>query len=82
MTDIISILNATLRRLLTFTVGLPHPVGAVGVHDADQLTSNQFVFGWALQGNDCPNSCAVALDDPLGAQCWQGHRCALSLVLS
>lgn len=68
--------------LLTFTVGLPHPVGAVGAHNTHQLTSHQFVFGRALQGNDCAHSGTVALDDPLRAQGWQGHGCALSLELT
>lgn len=67
---------------LTFTVGLSHPVGAVGVHHAHQLTSNQFMFGWALQGNDCAHIGTIALDDPLGAKGWQGHGRALSLRLT
>lgn len=53
--------------LLTFTVSLPHPVGAVGGHDTFQLPSYQLVFGRALQGNDCTDVGAVSLDDPLGA---------------
>lgn len=68
--------------LLTFTVGVPHPVRAVGAHDTHQLTSDQFIFGWALQGNDCAHIGTVALDDRLGAQGWQGHGCALSLGLT
>ncbi len=65
---------------LTFTVGFPHPVGAVGARNTHQLTSHQSVFGWALQGNDCAHGGAIALDDPLGAQGWQGHGSALSLT--
>lgn len=57
-------------------------MGTVGIHDACQLTSHQFVFCWALQGNDSAHIGAVALDDPLGAEGWQGHRCALSLQLT
>lgn len=63
-----------------FTVGLPHPVGAVGIHDAHQLTPHQFVFGWALQGDDCAHVGAIALDDPLGAQGWQGHGRTLGMT--
>lgn len=84
MSAILSILTVMPwpQSLLTFTVGLPHPVGAVGAHDTHQLTSYQFVSGWALQGNDCAHIGTVALYDPLGAQGWQGHGCALSLGLT
>lgn len=57
-------------------------MGAVGVRDTPQLTSDQSVFGRALQGNDCAHIGTVALDDPLGAQGWQGHGRALSRRLT
>lgn len=64
--------------LLTFTVGFPLPVCAVDVHDALQLTSNQLVFGWALQGNHRTHVGAIALDDLLCSQGWQRYRRALA----
>ena len=73
MKDSFSTFTFISKLLLTFTVVLSHPVGAVDVHDTHQLTSDQLVFGWALQGDDCAHSRAISLDDPLGAQCWQGH---------
>lgn len=57
-------------------------MGAVGVHDTRQLASDQFVFGWALQGNDCAHVGTVTLDDFLGTQGWQGDGCALSFGLT
>lgn len=69
-------------EVLTFAISLPNPVGAVGVHDTRQLTSDQFVFGWALQGNDCAHVGTVTLDDFLGTQGWQGDGCALSFGLT
>lgn len=53
-------------------------MAAVGAHDAHKLIPNQFVFVWALQGDDCAHTGAIALDDLLGAQGWQGHGFALS----
>lgn len=64
--------------LLTFTVRLPHPVGAVHGQDAPQLTSYQSVFGWTLQGNNGAHVGAVALGDLLGAQGRQWHGRTLS----
>lgn len=64
---------------LTFTVGVPHPVGAVGVHDTHHILSHQLVLGRALQGDDRAHGRAVPLDDPLGAQGRQGPEGALSL---
>ena len=57
-------------------------MGAIDVPDAHQLFSYQFVIGWALQGDDGAHISTIALDDPLGAQCWQGHGCALSLGMT
>lgn len=53
-------------------------MGAVGVCDTPQLTSDQSVFGRALQGNDRAHVGTVALDDLLGAKGWQWHGRALS----
>lgn len=57
-------------------------MGAVCVHDACKLFSNQFMLVWTLQGDDRAHTGAIALDDLLGAQSWQGHGCALSLGLT
>lgn len=71
-------LSVCFQCLHTSAVGLPDPVAAVGAHDAHKLIPNQFVFVWALQGDDCAHTGAIALDDLLGAQGWQGHGFALS----
>lgn len=57
-------------------------MGAVHVHDACKLFSNQFMLVRTLQGDDRAHTGAIALDDLLGAQSWQGHGCALSLGLT
>lgn len=77
-----SFFNDSNVKVLTFAIGLPNPMGAVGVHDTRQLASDQFVLGWALQGDDCAHTGTVALDDRLGAQGWQGDGCALSFGLT
>lgn len=71
-------LSVCFQCLHTSAVGLPNPVAAVGAHDAHKLIPNQFVFVWALQRDDCAHTGAIALDDLLGAQGWQGHGFALS----
>lgn len=53
-------------------------MAAVGAHDAHKLIPDQFVLVWALQGDDCAHTGAIALDDLLGPQGWQGLGFALS----
>lgn len=66
------------ERVRTSAVGLPHPVAAVGAHDAPEVTSNQLVLLGALQGDDGAHAGTVALHDLLSAQGGQGHGLALA----
>lgn len=62
----------------TSAVGLPHPLAAVGAHDAHELLPNQLMFVGALQGDDRAHTGTISLDNLLGTQGWEGHGFALS----